>query len=633
MPELLKTTINQSNCNYLETVMSFVTNDIYSNNSYIASDQIWNHIALISNKYAIITSLSGFVHVFHQEDSQQSHILTKQMQQPILQLRTGKFVQAIKYDVIVILHPHQLEILYLEKLENSEFQLVPVFQHNLTEACYSLHCWNHKIFVQSFYNSISLFERESLVFTRLLSEERIMLPSEITYSSNRDLVITASFSSRRVYAFKVSKLAGFKNSVDYQTVMDWQWMMPEAGGFLSLFNIPSQNCILILTRNHITKLDEFGKVLNMTRTNMRVCCTVLSNKQENVEHVKTSLILMDKNGKFQVTDTKNLSLLWNGQYKTDSGEKSAVSLDVETSSGKIFALERNGRVTCNILGSLKIHSNPQQKRLEQMDNMGSFQSMQEKLKLAYKAIQQNVKNDKIEEKVSNTVFGENVINHQFSESIDGIKLNVNCGDNKGKVSVKVNKPLTVNQTSPGEFCINCNFKQKSKLSTKCNQVIISFIFADNLKLKTKSITIPGNLLFALLFEPSNPEEIINLPIKLTLSHSLDELKLLPFINSNFLEFSSKFGNELYKLQIIPAKSGSKRVRIQVSHLSIFGILFENSNFQLEGHIPVENFAAAWKKAIKFKKKKEAVENELASISEVVRELQQEVLKITKDTST
>ena len=196
--------------------MSFSTIDIWSNNGYIASDQTWNQLCLLSNPdpaanliknitsnkpqtesnaepYVIISSLSGVLHVF----TKSSHILTKQMQQPILQMRTGRHVQAIKSEVLVILHPHQIEILYLEKSED-KVQLVPVFQNNISEACYSLHCFNHKIFVQSLYNTISLFERESLVFSRLLSEERIMLPSEITYCSNRDLIITASYSSRRV---------------------------------------------------------------------------------------------------------------------------------------------------------------------------------------------------------------------------------------------------------------------------------------------------------------------------------------------------------------------------------------------------------------------------------------------------
>ena len=140
--------------------MSFVSSDIWSTNGYIASDQTWNQLCLISNQkssatnstnpkpnnsenFTIISSLSGVLHVFNQDQ----HILTKQMQQPILQMRAGRFVQAIKNDVLVILHPHQLEILYLEKLgatveglgsqANQEFQLVQVFQQNMSEACYS----------------------------------------------------------------------------------------------------------------------------------------------------------------------------------------------------------------------------------------------------------------------------------------------------------------------------------------------------------------------------------------------------------------------------------------------------------------------------------------------------------------
>ena len=137
--------------------MSFVSSDIWSTNGYIASDQTWNQLCLISNQtptnstnpkpnnsesFTIISSLSGVLHVFNQDQ----HILTKQMQQPILQMRAGRFVQAIKNDVLVILHPHQLEILYLEKLGtdgsgaaqvNQEFQLVQVFQQNMSEACYS----------------------------------------------------------------------------------------------------------------------------------------------------------------------------------------------------------------------------------------------------------------------------------------------------------------------------------------------------------------------------------------------------------------------------------------------------------------------------------------------------------------
>ena len=540
-------------------------------------------------------------------------------------------------------------------------------KHSLN-ALYSLHCFNHKIFVQSFYNTISLFERESLVFSKLLSEERIMLPSEITYCSNRDIIIIASFSSRRVCAFKVSKLASLTDSqsqsniIGNRPIMDWQWMMPEAGGYLSLFTLPAQQAILILTRNHITKLDENGRVLRMVRTNVRICTTVLSNKQENSSQVNTSLLLLDKQGKLQVMQVSDFKLVWNGQYKSDSGQKTAVvSLEIEPETGKIFALEANGRVTANVLGSLKIHTNPQQKRLEKMDGSGgaTFSSMQDKLKLAYKAIQQNVKNDGSDavateatrKGVENVTIGVNLskkpqnieISHKFSESFDGIKLTLSTNlSETGKFSIQLNQPLTANRIGKNEFCINCSNKQTPKLSTLASQVIVSFMYSENAEtptlktLKTLKLSIPGNLLFALLFEPVTPDEITNLPIKLTLAHSLEEIKILPFAGgaSNLLEFNSKFGNEMYKLQIIPAKSGSKRTRIQVSHLSVVSLLLgDRLDFELEGHIPVENFAAAWKKSVKFQRKKELVEKELASITEVVSKLQQEVLKITKDGST
>merc|ERR1712168_1125861 len=217
------------------------------------------------------------------------------------------------------------------------------------------------------YNTISLIERESLVFSRLLSEERIMLPSEIAYTPTRDLIVTANHSSRRVCAFKVSKLASvteaiqntknntaFLGQVATKPIMDWQWMLPDAGGLLQIHS--SGDALFIITKCHLTKVNDTGVPVFMVRTTTRITCSALTSSP-TIEN----MILLDRRGAFQVLNLKQFKYQWNGQYKGEGGSSAPVNLTVAP-DGKLYALEPDGRIGVHILGSLKIHTNPHQKQ-------------------------------------------------------------------------------------------------------------------------------------------------------------------------------------------------------------------------------------------------------------------------------
>jgi len=118
--------------------MSFQTNQIWSNTEFTNSKSIWNNLVSLDNldneTVIVVSNLEGSLHVFKENEV----IVSKNYKQPVLKLLSGNFITALKKKSLVILHPYNLQIVFLDYNTNTEhYELVQAFSHNLTDPSYS----------------------------------------------------------------------------------------------------------------------------------------------------------------------------------------------------------------------------------------------------------------------------------------------------------------------------------------------------------------------------------------------------------------------------------------------------------------------------------------------------------------
>ena len=232
-----------------------------------------------------------------------------------------------------------------------------------------------------------------------------------------------------------------------------------------------------------------------------------------------------------------------------------------------------------------------------------MKTIQSKLKVAYKSLLENVKKSKSE--IQKTTVSKPTISYTDKK----IRIQANS-----KCKIKASGSFTIESENDVH---TLTLKKPVVLEPNFTQVLI-MSKAENTNQVQKLVLDQEKVFNSLFQEASNSP--VELPHKITLSISTDRLKALLKIDFDSEAF---YSCDDYHLQILAAKTGADRVRLQASHVIVFTAVL-GQNFEIEGHLPLEMFEHNWKSLHKFTRRVERVKTELEQKIEIVKKLQNEI---------
>ena len=220
-----------------------------------------------------VGSFSGNLRIYcpsFGNNSPNTLIFEKKMEEPILQTETGNFSQMNgNVTHLAILLIHKLLIYrftdFKPGTENLEFEhKLKRNGHNLTKARVGDKNYDI-IFVQSIDGAISIYEGENFINMVILSE--VIFPGQIGYLNQKDSLVISN-TAYEIECYKFNNLASLKNST----------IGAGPGGHLKEFN-------------HTWKV-----ILGELSTQMQIILNKLNKKEEIVILSETLLNLVDSNG-------------------------------------------------------------------------------------------------------------------------------------------------------------------------------------------------------------------------------------------------------------------------------------------------------------------------------------------------
>ncbi|XP_030830268.1 protein PTHB1 [Strongylocentrotus purpuratus] len=318
----------------------------------------------------IVGSFNGVLRIYQPQPSKGEHlkaedvVLEAQLQQPILQVETGRFVSVSEALHLAVLHPRKLAIYSVQGLtgaveHGSQYQLKLMYEHNLQRTAHSLVVGpfggvKGKDFlgVQSMDGTVSFFEQESFAFCRFLPG--FLLPGPIKYIPRTDSFVTVS-SSWQVESYKYQVLAvatDAKTKEESQKITSGKritadWTYPLGEPVLDMSVVTHANAapsVVILGERSIVCLKDvgtlrFSKKLEYNPSSFYIYASLNENSIHYMVGTHTRQLLV----------YEDTTLKWAAKL-----EHVPVALQVgefQDLKGVIVCLDDEGHLVCSYLGT------------------------------------------------------------------------------------------------------------------------------------------------------------------------------------------------------------------------------------------------------------------------------------------
>ncbi|XP_054754048.2 protein PTHB1-like isoform X1 [Lytechinus pictus] len=323
-----------------------------------------------SHDKIVVGSLNGVLRIYQPQPSKGDNlkaedvVLEAQLQQPILQVETGRFVSASESVHLSVLHPRKLAIYSVHGVtgaveHGSQYHLKLMYEHNLQRTAHSLVVGpfggvkgKDFLCVQSMDGTVSFFEQESFAFSRFLPG--FLLPGPIKYIPRTDSFVTVS-SSWQVESYKYQVLAvasdsktkeeSQKMTLGKRITADWTYPLGEPVLDMSVIThanaVPS---IVILGERSVVCLKDvgtlsFSKKLEYNPSSFFIYASLNENSIQYMVGTHTRQLLV----------YEDATLKWAAKL-----EHVPVALRIgefQDLKGIIVSLDDEGHLMCSYLGT------------------------------------------------------------------------------------------------------------------------------------------------------------------------------------------------------------------------------------------------------------------------------------------
>ncbi|XP_052813611.1 protein PTHB1-like [Mya arenaria] len=322
----------------------------------------------------VIGSYHGILRIFNPKPTKTENgwsgfrpedvLLESPLQNPILQLETGKFVSGSDKLHLAILHPRKLAVYNVAAMTGAvehgiQYQMTLAYEHKLQRTAFNF-CFGpfgqvkgkDFICVQSMDGTVSIFEQESFAFSRFLPNA--LLPGPIKYLPRLDSFITVS-SQWQLECYKYQVLAQATDSKSREesqsiksgkrVIPDWCFNIGEQAVDLAVVSFQTAPpSILVLGERNLFCLTETGQLRFMKKFDYDVSCfTPYASITEGsinyllASHTQTLMIYQD------------IGLKW--AAKLDSVPIMVRVGNFHELKGVIVTLSDTGRLECSYLGT------------------------------------------------------------------------------------------------------------------------------------------------------------------------------------------------------------------------------------------------------------------------------------------
>ncbi|XP_068751344.1 protein PTHB1-like isoform X1 [Montipora capricornis] len=292
-------------------------------------------------------------------------MLEVQLQQPILQVESGRFVSGVDQLHLAILHPRKLAVYNVAVISGAvehgnHYTLTMVYEHILERSAYNMTYGpfggvRNKDYtcVQSMDGMLSFFEQESYAFGRFLPG--FLLPGPLSYVAKTDSFLTVS-SSRLVESYKYQTLAvatdantkediGNKKVSGKKLTMDWSSNIGEHA--VDIFVFSSSNAplsIFILGERSLFCLSDTGSVRFMKKFEYNPSCFIPYN---SVLEGAVNILMATCNKTLMIY--QDVTLAWAAQLPHIPVAVKVASF--QELKGVIVTLDETGYLHCAYLGT------------------------------------------------------------------------------------------------------------------------------------------------------------------------------------------------------------------------------------------------------------------------------------------
>eukprot|EP00931_Biecheleriopsis_adriatica_P004464 TRINITY_DN106128_c0_g1_i1.p1 TRINITY_DN106128_c0_g1~~TRINITY_DN106128_c0_g1_i1.p1 ORF type:complete len:906 (+),score=217.10 TRINITY_DN106128_c0_g1_i1:235-2718(+) len=211
-------------------------------------------------------------------------ILEHNMEAPILQIASGRFVQGSKENCMAVLHPMKLTVYMVSAVSSggavNYYSIAQAYEHKLTRPAFNF-CYGtfggvrdrDYICIQSLDGVLSFFEQESFAFNRMLSTS-FLVPGPICYMPKIDSFIICT-NSMCIEAYRYQVLAAAAENVDQapgregtsgkKVQVDWSTNIGEHAQTIEVARFSrnlsnSQQDILVVGEQSVFTIKESGGI-------------------------------------------------------------------------------------------------------------------------------------------------------------------------------------------------------------------------------------------------------------------------------------------------------------------------------------------------------------------------------------
>jgi len=327
-------------------------------------------------------SLNGLLRIYHprQRDYKAEDLLLEQrLDHPVIQLVAGAFVPGGERTALAVLHPRRLSVyeVHSQSSLGTYHTLAKVFEHQLDRNAFNMThgrfgagaqgtAGRESICVQSIDGTITVFEGESLAFTRVLNN--FLIPGPWLFSQRMDCFYTFS-STFEVCCFKHASLTlaqsddaagggrdGQPAAQSQRKVSpDWSVVVGEHVVDMRMARFtknlpPNQMDVVVLGLQTLYALREGGGIRFQRRLDMQPSCLCVYNAGSGVDLStggQDNLIVCSATGAMMIF--REATLIWSARH-----ERPPIALAVSpfgAVQGMICSMTERGAVSISYLGT------------------------------------------------------------------------------------------------------------------------------------------------------------------------------------------------------------------------------------------------------------------------------------------
>lgn len=235
----------------------------------------------------VVGSLNGIIRIYvaqHGGFKPEDLMLEMQLSQPILQLKTGKFVSGTDQLHIAILHPRNLSVYNVTAMTASVehanyFTLSLVYEHRLDRTAFSMTCGpfggvkdKDFICVLSMDGVLSFYEQETFSLQSYLPD--FLLPGPIIYLPVTDSFLIAT-AARNLECYKHHTLASTSNEgkgSSKKATCHWSKSVGDHILDINIVNTSQQTMLIILGERSLLCMSTSGDIEIMKKLEYNPSC-------------------------------------------------------------------------------------------------------------------------------------------------------------------------------------------------------------------------------------------------------------------------------------------------------------------------------------------------------------------------